>query len=220
MDRGENVSECVQTVHCAGNCADRLHTTIPEVGKGGKMFDSNISEPKHINIGSNILPISVEQKLSSNIFSQETLSHTEGDNIEQDIHSYEGNLLPDYVTWLEDMIGAEQTFGKGDVLQDGVEGGEHAQGQALGGVVRAQGGEVMGGGGGGEGEVTEEGGGHDQGPVEEVRAQGGEVMGGGGGGVQGGIVHTLVRKLESSGAVKKLPSLSNQGGRWGSRKTP
>ena len=35
VDRGENVSECVQTVHCAGNCADRLHTTIPEVGKGG-----------------------------------------------------------------------------------------------------------------------------------------------------------------------------------------
>ena len=52
--------------------------------------------------------------------------------------------MPDYVTWLEEMIGAEQTVGSGDALQDGVEGGEHAQGQALGGVAQAQGGEVMG----------------------------------------------------------------------------
>ena len=34
VGRGENVSECVQTVHCPGNCASRLHTTTPEVGRG------------------------------------------------------------------------------------------------------------------------------------------------------------------------------------------
>ena len=106
------------------------------------MLDNNISGPKNINIGSNILPKSVksvehksvEHKQSSNIFSQETLS--------ENIHSYEGNLLPNYVTWLEDLIGAKQTVGSGGCLQDGVEGGEHGQDQLLEGVAEPK--EVMG----------------------------------------------------------------------------
>ena len=136
VGRGENVSECVQTVHCPGNCASRPYHHSRS-GKGGIMLDNNISGPKNINIGSNILPKSVksvehksvEHKQSSNIFSQETLS--------ENIHSYEGNLLPNYVTWLEDLIGAKQTVGSGGCLQDGVEGGEHGQDQLLEGVARA-----------------------------------------------------------------------------------
>ena len=55
--------------------------------------------PEHNNIVSNILPIVVKQKLSSeNIFSPETLSQTEGDTPNPDILSCKGNLLPDFET--------------------------------------------------------------------------------------------------------------------------
>ena len=94
----------------------------------------------------------MEHKQSSNIFSQETLS--------ENIHSYEGNLLPDYVIWLEELMGAKQTVGSVGCIQDGVEGGEHGQDQVLEGLARAQGGDGLGKGGRGEGEVAAEGDGH------------------------------------------------------------
>ena len=139
----------------------------------------------------------MEHKQSSNIFSQETLS--------ENIHSYEGNLLPDYVIWLEEMIGAKQTVGSGGCLQDGVEGGEHGQDQVLEGVARAQGGDGLGKGGGGEGEVAAEGDGHVRRPVIEVRAQGCDVLGGGGGGEEevaaegGGHVQRPVVEVRTQG---------------------
>ena len=47
----------------------------------------------------------------------ETLSHIEGDTPTQDLHSCKGNLLPDFETWLEEMIGTKPTDGDGDVQQ-------------------------------------------------------------------------------------------------------
>ena len=52
------------------------------------MFKNNVPVLEHNIIGSNILPIIVKQRLSSeNIFSPETLSQTEGNTPTQDIHS-------------------------------------------------------------------------------------------------------------------------------------
>ena len=52
--------------------------------------------------------------------------------------------MPDYETWLEEMIGSKQTVGSVGCIQDGVEGWEHGQGQVLEGVVQAQGGDLLG----------------------------------------------------------------------------
>ena len=93
------------------------------------MFRNNIPVTEHKIIGSNILPITVKQKLSSKyIFSPETLSHMEGDTPTQDIHTYKANLLPDFETWLEGMMEAEQNEGVGDAQQRGVQGGGQLQG--------------------------------------------------------------------------------------------
>ena len=76
--------------------------------------------------------------------------------------------MPDFETWSDGMMEAEQYEGDGDVQQRGVEGGGHLQGQVRGGRVQAQGGEVMG--EGGEGGDTAEGGVHVQEPEVGLRA--------------------------------------------------
>ena len=221
--RGENISECLQTVHCAGNCADRLHTTTHEIVRWGGVSRQNIPVSKHNNIGSNILPITVKQKLPSEyICSQKTLSHTEGGTQTQNIHTCKANLLPDFETWLGGMLDAKQNMGDGDTQQGGVLGGGHLQGPGQEGGVRAQGGDVVGEGGGGDGVGPAEGCVHGRLDHREgVQSQEGEMEGGkkgGGGQGGGGTVTQMIHNLESSVVKKKVAKFAKPYGKRGVRK--
>ena len=148
------VSECVQTVHCAGDCADRQHITTPELKGGGahiaKTYDNScrkretktnlkhtIPSQKYVCAAeNNDKTLSDKNILVNNILrrtiEQSQTSNTSssklsdrGDRHDHITESYEGDILPNFDIWMKEMMGNIQNEGAGDDSLLGGEGDGH-----------------------------------------------------------------------------------------------
>jgi hypothetical protein len=152
-DSLDNVSECVQTVHCAGDCADRQHTTTHRLG--AETYDNSCrhekTQIKHTipsqeyvctasyndktlsdkdTLETNILFRSTEKTQTSN-FSKISDG---GDRYGQITDSYKGNLLPKFDIWMKEMMVNSQNVGSGGDILLGGQGDGHARARVHGDV--------------------------------------------------------------------------------------
>ena len=132
MDGKEYVSECVQTVQCAGDCTCIQHITTPKSAKieaktcrkgepqtqikqtipsqnnvcSARRYDKPMSD--NTLFGKNILPKKSDQTETSIIACSE-ISDMVGANPDLFTHPYEGNILPNFYIWVNEMMEDVQT---------------------------------------------------------------------------------------------------------------
>ena len=164
------MNECVQTVHCAGDCADRQHITTHELlgGEGAHIAETydnscrkretkthvkhTIPSQKYVSAAeNNDETLSDKNTLETNILFRSTeKSQTSnfssskisdrGDRHGQITDSYKGNLLPKFDIWMKEMMVNSQNVDSGGDSLLGGQGDGHARARVHGDGVQAQGG--------------------------------------------------------------------------------